>query len=286
MKKTRKFNLNDLPAKIITASVQSDTGCVREANEDNGRHIRPNDPETQQRKGILTIVADGMGGHASGEVASEMAVELIGKIYYENTVSVSAPEALRNAIEQASHQIYETSQTDKKYLGMGTTLVALVLLNDKAFTAHVGDSRIYRLRGLEMEMLTLDHSQVMEMVKCGVLSMEEARHHDDKNVILRAVGTQPTVEVEVSAPFAVETGDEFLLCSDGLSDMVEDTEIRQIWLSTHDAYSTAEMLISKAKQHGGHDNVTVGIIRVAAAETAAAANGKVRVTRETEVLTQ
>jgi len=272
-----------MPNLSVTASVQTDTGCVREANEDNGRHITPS-PETQNQRGTLTIVADGMGGHSSGEVASEMAIELISRFYYEDDSDASSSDALRNAIEQASSQIYETSITDEKYFGMGTTVVALALLNDSAFAAHVGDSRLYRLRRQEMERLTIDHSQVMEMVKQGVISMAEAHTHDDKNVILRAVGTQPTVEVEVSEPFYVEAGDEFMLCSDGLCDMVEDAEIREVWLGAgNDIHAASEQLIDLAKRHGGHDNITVGIVRVAAANEVETSR-KVRVTREIEVL--
>lgn len=281
MLETRKLNMNEI-AKTVTASVQTDAGCVREANEDSGRHVLPNDPETQFKKGILTIVADGMGGHASGEVASQMAVDLIGEIYYADTIN-SAPDALRNAIEQASNQIYETSLSDEKLFGMGTTVIALVLLNNQAFSAHVGDSRLYRLRGRDMEMLTLDHSQVMEMVKYGIISMEEARNHDDKNVILRAVGTQPAVEVEVSEPFTIEAGEQFLLCSDGLCDMLGDEEIAQAWLAAGDVHTAGEQLINLAKARGGHDNITVGIVRISS-EGDAETSRSVRVTREVEAL--
>ena len=273
--------MDDLLTNTVTASVQTDAGCVREANEDSGRHVKPNDAETQVRKGTLTIVADGMGGHASGEVASLMAVELISEIYYADKINV-APDALRNAVEQASREIYQESLTNEKLFGMGTTVIALVLLNDQAFSAHVGDSRLYRRRGNSLEMLTLDHSQVMEMVKYGVISMAEARNHDDKNVILRAVGTLPNVEVEVSEPFAIEMGDEFLLCSDGLCDMLTDEEIAEVWFAANDIHTAGENLIDAAKNQGGHDNITVGIVRVAA-QGATQASRNVRVTREIEI---
>jgi len=278
MQPTREF---EKPNLSITASVQTDAGCVRETNEDNGRHITPFAPETQNHRGTLTIVADGMGGHSSGEIASEMAVELVSRFYYEDELN-SSSDALRYAVEQASRRIYETSITDEKYFGMGTTIVALVLLNDTAFAAHVGDSRLYRLRRREMECLTIDHSQVMEMVKRGIISMAEAHNHDDKNIILRAVGTQPTVEVEVSEPFYIEAGDEFLLCSDGLCDMVDDAEMREVWLGENDIHAVGEQLIDLAKARGGHDNITVGIVRVAALNEAGTSR-KPRVTREIEV---
>jgi PPM family protein phosphatase len=279
MQPTREFKLTSLD---ITASVQTDPGCVRETNEDNGRHVNLYAAETNHHKGTLTIVADGMGGHSSGEVASEMAVELISHYYYADDADASSA-SLRQAIEQASRQIYETSVSDEKFFGMGTTVVALVVQNNTAFAAHVGDSRLYRLRGQEMEMLTMDHSQVMEMVKQGLISMKEAQNHEDKNVILRAVGTQPSVEVEVSNPFSVEAGDEFLLCSDGLCDMVEDKEILDIWLNAGDIHAACEQLISLAKERGGRDNITVGIVRVSA-EVEKTDGKKIPVTREIEAL--
>ncbi len=133
-----------------------------------------------------------------------------------------------------------------------------------------------------MEMQTLDNSQVMDMLKYGIISMEEARNHDDKNVILRAVGTQPAVEVEVSEPFAIETGEQFLLCSDGLCDMLTNEEIVRTWLAASDVHTAGEKLINEAKERGGHDNITVGIVRIAN-EGEAETSRSVRVTREIEV---
>jgi serine/threonine protein phosphatase PrpC len=277
MFETRKIEIG---SPSIVASVQTDPGCVREANEDSGRHISPNDPDLQKRRGSLTIVADGMGGHASGEVASEMAVELITELYYADN-GLAAPDALRNAVEIANQQIFAASQTSEEYAGMGTTVIALVVKDGKAFSAHVGDSRLYRFRNRSLEMLTLDHSQVMEMVKHGVLTMEQARNHEDKNVILRAVGTQEAVEVEVSGGFDVMTGDTFLLCSDGLSDMLDDTEIEGILQRGGDQHSLCEALIAAAKTNGGHDNITVGLVRIA--DGMPASSGAVRVTRDMEV---
>jgi protein phosphatase len=278
MRLTREFKN---PKLSVSASVQTDAGCVRETNEDNGRHVAPL-AQIQDTRGTLTLVADGMGGHSSGEIASEMAIELISRFYYgEETSEQKAAEALRYAVEQASRQIFAASVSDEKYFGMGTTVVALVLMNDSGFAAHVGDSRLYRLRRRRMERLTTDHSQVMELVKLGLISMEEAQNHDDRNIILRAVGTQPKVEVEISEPFAVEAGDEFLLCSDGLCDMLTDDEIGTVWAGAEgDIHLIGEQLIKLAKQRGGHDNITVGVVKVSGAE---AASRRVRITREIEV---
>lgn len=277
MQETRQIKTEEIN-KTVIASVQTDVGCVREANEDAGRHVQPNDFETQTRKGTLTIIADGMGGHASGEVASAMAVDLIGELYYGDMQNPPTT-ALKNAIETASAEIYQYSLTDEKLYGMGTTVVALVLFGETAIAAHVGDSRLYRLRGGRLKMITLDHSQVMEMVKHGILTMDEARNHDDKNVILRAVGTQVTVEAEVSEPFAVEIGDTFLLCSDGLSDMIDDSQISEIMNSSGDVHTISERLINEAKNAGGHDNVTAGIVQI----SASAPIKTVRATRDIQI---
>ena len=278
MFETRKIEINP-PA--ILASVQTDPGCVREANEDSGRHINPNDPDLRARRGTLTVVADGMGGHASGEVASQMAVDLITELYYADN-GLSAPDALRNAIEIASGQIYAASTSNNDFAGMGTTVIALAIKDGQAFSAHVGDSRLYRFRNRKLEMLTLDHSQVMEMVKHGVITMEQARIHDDKNVILRAVGTQEAVEVEVSDEFDIVPGDTFLLCSDGLSDMLEDTEIEEILRRGGDQHTATEALIAAAKASGGHDNITVGLVKIASEEPAG--DTDVRITREVKAI--
>ncbi len=258
MLETKQYNFNE---KNVVASIVTDVGCVREANEDSGRHIKPSDVAVQQNRGALTIVADGMGGHASGEVASQMAIELISEYYYADQESPTA-DALHNAIQLANAEIFATSESDEKYFGMGTTLIVLVLLNDRAIAAHVGDSRLYRLRSNVLELLTMDHSQVMEMVKEGIISLEEARNHDDKNVILRAIGTQKKVEIEFTEAFKIEPNDEFLLCSDGLSDMLEDEEIRQVWTRAENIHAASEGLINRAKENGGHDNVTVAIVKV------------------------
>jgi len=280
MQETRQFTLEDAEL-TVTASIQTDPGCIRESNEDSGRHVSPADREALAARGRLTVVADGMGGHASGEVASHIAVEVISEQYYSDR-SLSPQDALRRAVEAANLEIYDTSLSDETLSGMGTTLVALVVLGDTAFSAHVGDSRLYRMRARKLELLTTDHSQVMEMVRHGIITVEQARNHDDKNVILRAVGTQPEVEVDVSGVFPIEPGDTFILCSDGLNDMLEDAEIESILASEPDEYSAATRLIEAAKDNGGHDNVTVGIVSVGAKMTAPPQ--EVRITREVEAL--
>lgn len=269
----------------LVASVQTDKGCVREANEDSGRYVKPNDRELVMQKGVLLVVADGMGGHASGEVASGMAVDLVGRFYYAGRGD-SQEVVLKQAVEEANRHIYAASLKDKKLNGMGTTCTALVIRQGVAFSAHVGDSRIYLRRGGQVYMMTEDHSAVREMVKHGIISAEEARHHTDKNVILRALGTSPEVEAATwDKSLPVQIGDQFLLCSDGLHDLVADEEIGQALADAHDSHQACEQLIALAKLRGGHDNITVGIVQVRPAGSGAGNNGdrqNIRVTREVE----
>jgi PPM family protein phosphatase len=268
------------PPFQIEAGVQTDVGCVREANEDSGRYTRPSDAEHLRSKGILAVVCDGMGGHACGEVASQMAIEVINRSYYEDAAPPT--EALKRAIEAANAQVHAASLRDANLQGMGTTCVALVLHDGQAFAAHVGDSRLYMLREGDLYQMTEDHSAVVEMVKHGIISADEARTHEDKNVILRALGTGPEVEVETwEHPMSVREDDRFLLCSDGLSDMVEDEEIRRTLLASADVHDACARLIEQARAGGGHDNITVGVVHIQPAGRAG--RQEVRATREVEV---
>ena len=247
----------------VEASVQTDVGRVREINEDSGRFSRPNDPATLASKGVLLIVADGMGGHSAGEVASGMTVELVPRLYYGS--GSPAPEALREAVEETNRQIHAASLADESKRGMGTTCTALAVVGEEAFAAHVGDSRLYMMREGKVYLLTEDHSAVMEMVKLGLITMDEARHHEDKNVILRALGTAPEVEVSTLEPFRVRAGDKYLHCSDGLYDLVTDEEIERELSPAEDIHAAGERLIVMAKGRGGHDNITVGILEMVSA---------------------
>lgn len=263
----------------IVASVQTDPGCVREGNEDTGRFFKPSDPVLLAKKGVLTIVADGMGGHLAGEVASRLAVEVVSRAYYQD--GLDACEALKEAFAEANQQIHEASLNDEKLAGMGTTCTALVLVNGYAFAAHVGDSRLYMVRDGEVYLMTEDHSAVMEMVRQGLIDIDEARNHSDKNVILRSLGTHPQVEVAMwEQPMSVRIGDQFILCSDGLYDLVSDEEIKEVMASTNDAHAACDTFIGMARERGGHDNITVGIVGIKKVGHAKARVA--RVTRELE----
>jgi len=247
----------------------SDVGRKREKNEDNFLV----EPQLQ-----LYMVADGMGGHVGGEFASQMAVETVQTVITELTQD---PEAtlqesaeikpgdyksyLRFAISQASAKIFERACQDSKLQGMGTTSVVLIFRNNKAFVANVGDSRAYRIRKGKIEQLTLDHSLVGEQIRAGMIQTKDAKDHRLKNIITRSVGFQEEVEADVEAK-AVKEGDIFLLCTDGLYNLVEDEEMLEV-TGHHDLKSACRHLIDIANARGGDDNVTVILNKVVSLES-------------------
>jgi protein phosphatase len=233
-------------------------------------------------RGRLVVVADGMGGHSAGEVASRMAVDLISRMYYESPGDPGS--ALMTSFIQANREIHQSSTEVQARKGMGTTCTALVLRNGTALTAHVGDSRLYLIRGGQIYLMTEDHSAVMGLVKRGLLTLEEARHHPDKNVILRALGSHRNVDVSTwDEPFPIREGDRFLLCSDGLYDLVEDSEIMGAVLEG-DVSTACEGLITLAKERGGYDNITVAVVGVGV--EGASPEHDIRQTREVEAVTR
>ena len=277
----------------LDSAVVSDRGCIRELNEDSARIVRPGDDEMFARRGMLVVVADGMGGHSAGEVASQMAVETIAHAYYElgecgesgeSRESQDSAAALVAALQDANRAIFAHASQDRALTGMGTTCVALALVNGMAHAAHVGDSRLYLIRRGGIYQMTNDDSAVGEMVNRGVLSKEDARRHHDKNVILKALGTQPDVEVSSwPAPLPLADGDAFLLCSDGLTDLVDDHELAAAVEADADCASVCQALIAAAKARGGFDNITAALVRTTASATANAApptNIAVKDTRE------
>jgi protein phosphatase len=237
----------------------SDAGCQRDTNQDYGALIEPH-VELLKRKGRLAIVADGLGGHAGGATASRLAVETIRRSYYEASGDVRT--SLQQAFESANREIYRTAQRDFRLYRMGTTCTALALRGHLAYCAHVGDSRLYLLREGEIYLMSEDHSAVMDLVRRGVMNRETARNHADRNVLLRALGTRPEIKVTIwEKPFPVRVGDAFVLCSDGLYDLVEDEEIKSAALETEEPSAACERLIALAKERGGHDNITVGLLQ-------------------------
>lgn len=267
-----------VPELRIEAGVATDPGCVRELNEDMVRIIRPTTPDELARRGVLAVVCDGMGGHEAGEIASRLATETIVRRF--ETDDGDPLTLLTRAVQAANRAIFEAAERNRKLQGMGTTATALLLRGGHAYGAHVGDSRTYLVRNGDIFAMTEDHSAVMELVRRGVISREEARHHPEKNVISRALGSHRDVQVTGwPQPFAVLPGDAFLLCSDGLYDLVEDAVLLATVRDTHPQVA-CDRLVTLAREAGGHDNISVAILAMSAAGAPARA---VAATRAVEI---
>jgi serine/threonine protein phosphatase PrpC len=250
------------PKCRIDASIATDTGCQRDHNEDHIEFFAADDPAVRSSKGALAVVADGMGGHLAGGLASELAVQVARRTYYQEPGE--GRKVLQTALERANREIYDLSLTDEAYHGMGTTCTALVLTESLAHCAHVGDSRLYLIRDGQIRLMTEDHSLVREMVKAGILTPEQARTHPNRNVISRALGVRPSVDLFVwQDPVELRDGDTFVLCSDGLHDPVREDEIRGACVA-ESPEAACRSLVDLAKQRGGHDNISVGVFRVRA----------------------
>jgi protein phosphatase len=244
---------------------QTDTGKVREHNEDTIAF--------DSDVGLL-VLADGMGGYNAGEVASGIAVKTIVHLVREaleredlarpdSATGLSRPAIiLRDAIARANKIIFQTARTQPQCEGMGTTIVAALFFDNRVAVAHVGDSRLYRLRGSGFDQVTLDHSLLQELVDRGFYSPEEAQRAANKNYVTRALGVEAAVEVEVQEHPA-QRGDVYVLCSDGLSDMVEDDDIH-LTINTFGANleTVARQLIQLGNDNGGKDNISVVLAQV------------------------
>lgn len=232
----------------------TDVGKVREINEDS-YYVDEEDG--------LFIVADGMGGHQAGEVASEMAVKTISSMIKEaisqKVKDNQVPKVIKKAIGRANEEIYTKSMRNPDLNGMGTTVVLALCRNNKIYIAHVGDSRAYLIRKNMIKQLTEDHSVVANLIKAGEITAKEARTHHLRHVITRALGTSDNVEIDICS-YYWQKGDYFLLCSDGLTDLMEDEEIKGIVLSGGDPQRSCEDLVNLANERGGRDNITVVLI--------------------------
>ncbi len=242
---------------------KTDLGQIRENNEDKFDFIEPDDPAILAAKGAVYAVADGMGGHAAGQIASEVGLKIFIRTYYTDA-NPDVEASLIRAVREANSQLREIARSIPGRGDMGTTLTAAVLRDDELFIAQVGDSRLYLLRGGEIRQITDDHSWVAEHVRRGTLNLEEAEVHPHRNVITRSVGGGDEVEPDVFA-LKMEVGDRFLLCSDGLSGMVSDAELLEV-ASLHSPSVAAWNLVELANEHGGKDNVTAILIEVLALE--------------------
>jgi protein phosphatase len=245
---------------IITFAHRTDVGRVRLRNEDFLGAFEPDDPELLQARGRLFVVADGMGGHARGDVASRLAVQTLHDAYYDAGRSEPLPEALRRSVEIANDVVYREGGVAVGQEPMGTTLTAMVIRDDAAFLAHVGDSRAFLIRGRRIRQLTEDHSLVAELVRDGVLSATEAEHHPSAHVVLRALGLAQDVAIEMQGPLPLRSGDALVLCTDGLTRQVRPHEIRRL-AESRTPPQACEGLVSLANERGGPDNITLQLIR-------------------------
>jgi PPM family protein phosphatase len=247
--------------KAVSAGL-TDVGRKRNHNEDSYLV----DEELQ-----LFVVADGMGGHAGGGTASRIAVETIDRemraaresndspFTSDSTLQDSPlPELLRGAVERACMEIFRQAQEDPRLAGMGTTVISLCVRGEHALFAHVGDSRAYLVRGELIQQISEDHSLVNEQIKAGMITAEEAKHSRYKNIITRSVGFEEEVQVDVMG-IVTRPGDAFVLCSDGLANLVDDKEIQEV-VAGHPPPDAARKLVELANERGGDDNITVIVV--------------------------
>src|SRR5438128_7465726 len=237
----------------------TDVGRKREHNEDNMAFVIPKDSQVMASKGGLFIVADGMGGHAAGEVASEIAVDTVSNVYYQDD-SDDVAVSLLHAIRRANASIHQRAAENMLRSGMGTTCVAAVLRGNMAYIANVGDSRAYFLRGSQVKQISQDHSWVAEQVRAGLLTEDQARTHAQRNVITRCLGTQAEVDIDVFHE-ELKEGDSLVLCSDGLSGLISDEELHRI-VDQFVPQESVYHLVERANENGGPDNITAIVVRV------------------------
>jgi serine/threonine protein phosphatase PrpC len=243
---------------------RTDIGRRRANNQDAKAVLEPWSREQYRRRGWLFLVADGMGAHAAGEMASQIAAEQV-PLVYEKSASRSPPFALHKSIEHANSEIHARGESSADLKGMGTTCTALVIVPRGALVGHVGDSRAYRVRGDRIEQLSRDHSLVWELEELHKADPTTDRPTPPKNIITRSMGPHPQVEIDIEGPFPVEADDTFILCSDGLSGQVADEEIGLLASSLPPREASAA-LVGLALVRGAPDNVTVIVARASEKE--------------------
>jgi protein phosphatase len=238
---------------VLQVGSATDVGRRRDHNEDDLVTFVAADGST------VLVVADGMGGHKAGEVASAIAVRVLQRDLTQPGADPTA--ALRAAIEQANLEVWQEAEGDPEKSGMGTTVVAAVIVGERAYLANAGDSPAYLVRDGAAEQITHDHGLVAEQVAAGLITEEDAEHHPYRHMLTRCLGVDPSVEVEVYPPRALQPGDVLVLASDGLTEHVRRHEIAALTTAT-DPTQIAHGLIAVANQRGGHDNTTVVVARV------------------------
>lgn len=244
----------------IEAHVATDIGCMRNTNQDAIALVRPSHAEEEKRRGLLVIVADGMGGHKGGEVASALAVETICRRYFAESGEEPA-EALERAMQEANQVVYAAAQENPALAGMGTTATALVLVDGQAIYAHVGDSRLYRCAHGRCTQITEDDSLVEEMVRNGIITACDTRRHPLRSVLLRSLGTTEDLQVLAQHGARLRAGDSFVLCSDGLHEGVGPKDIAAA-MQSPTPEDACRQLIDLACERDGSDNISVGVVAV------------------------
>jgi len=252
-------------SQVLEIASHTDPGMVRSHNEDSIASIA--------EKGLV-VLADGMGGYNAGEVASGMATTVITTELQQlledhpphkvdpQSGQKAAMKMLREQIAKANASIYQASQSQPQYAGMGTTLVVALFYDNKMMVAHIGDSRLYRMRGDEFGQVTKDHSLLQEQIDAGVLTKEQAKYSSNKNLVTRALGIDPAVEAEIRE-YDTLPGDIYLLCSDGLSDMVSDEDIGMALQALGANLNlAAQQLVQMANDNGGRDNISAILIKI------------------------
>lgn len=244
----------------IVVAVKTDLGNVRVKNEDSADFFCGENEDILREKGCLFFVADGMGGHLAGEVASKMALDIVSTEYFKPSNKGSLEKILAHAFKEANRQIYEHADKHAECDGMGTTCTALVLLGDVLYYAHSGDSRAYLYRNDLLTRITEDHTYVQELVNKGELSPAEARKHPHRNILTSAMGTSTEFRVDTGKwPVKIEKDDRLLICTDGLHDALDEHEIARV-LGEKPVAEAADEFVHKANSRGGLDNITVIVV--------------------------
>jgi len=251
----------------MIVAARSDVGMIRSGNEDSYY------ADATRQRGLF-IVADGMGGHAAGEVASEMAVQIVSRELQDvkDLHSDASREKMAESIRLANRAIYDRTIAESDKQGMGTTVSIILVAGARYLIGQVGDSRVYLLRDGALKQLTKDHSYVQEQVDAGLLTPEQARYHPYSNVITRCVGAGEEVEPDTFAG-ELRNGDVFLVASDGLTGMVDDRRLQQLLLSRASASRVVDALIAEANYRGGLDNITAIVIQITAIDPPPGADG-------------
>jgi PPM family protein phosphatase len=265
-KKKNKNNLQKaegagkLPLRAdLEVVIKTDLGNVRTNNEDAAVFLRVADENIIRQKGCLLIVADGMGGHNAGEIASKMAVDIISQEYFKPGTETSHEKMLKKAFSSANKKIYASGSSGNMTRGMGTTCTAVVIAGPEIYYAHAGDSRAYLYKDNSLLRITEDHTYVQELVNNGDITIGEAQTHPERNILTNAMGTKPDLRVDTGkCPASFDPHDRILVCSDGLYDYFSDAELTQI-LQKGSLEQVADYFIAEAKKRGGKDNITVAL---------------------------